>query len=345
MRYTDTTMIQIGINGFGRIGRALVLYILQHPDTHIHIAGINDLMSTSDAAYLFKYDSVRGVYQGEVSHTKHSICIDGKTIPFSAHREPKNCPWSALNVDIVIEATGVFASYEKAQPHQRAGAKHIIITAPVKDTSGDVSGETVVVGVNEEKLNVCTISSNASCTTNAVATPLQVLSDVFGVKHAVLTTVHAYTGSQHIVDSVHTKKQRLGRAGAVNIIPSSTGAAIATAQAIPSLEGKFDGVSLRVPVVCGSLADITAVVKSDTTVEAVNEALEKASLEPRYKGILGVTNEALVSSDILNVSYAALIDMEMTRVVDGCLVKLFSWYDNEIGYVNTLVKQIQKVVL
>ena len=338
-------MMPIALNGFGRIGRMFVSRLFQHPVQGMRIVAINDLMNTESAAYLFKHDSVHGGYPGTVEHTQNTLVIDGVSVPFSHIPSPEDCPWSDLGIDIVVEATGRFTTYDDASFHQKAGAKHVIVTAPVKGSADGMPGETVLVGVNDEKIKGCTLSSNGSCTTNAIALPLKVLDDSFGVESAVLTTIHAYTGSQPLVDSHHKEKMRLGRAGAINIIPSSTGAAVATVKALPQLEGRFDGLAVRVPVVCGSLADITVVVKKPTSVDEVNRTLSNAAMTTGFQDLLAVTHEPLVSGDIIGQPYAAIVDMEFTRVVNRTLVKLFSWYDNEAGYVTTLIHHIQKVVL
>lgn len=338
-------MMYIALNGFGRIGRALVARLFQNPVQDIQIVAINDLMSTETAAYLFAHDSVRGIYPGVVEHTQSTLIIDGISILFSHIPTPNKCPWGDLNIDVVVEATGRFITYNDASLHQQAGAKHVVVTAPVKESKDSMPGETILMGVNEDRLKTCTLSSNGSCTTNAVASPLQVLDEVFGVESALLTTIHSYTGSQPLVDSHHKKDQRLGRAGAINIVPSSTGAAVSTAQGLPQLKGKFDGLAVRVPVLCGSLADITAVVKRETTAEEVNDVFRDAASKAKFQNILAVTDEPFVSQDVLGKPYAAIIDTDLTRVVNGTLLKVFAWYDNESGYVSTLIKHIQKITL
>jgi glyceraldehyde 3-phosphate dehydrogenase len=335
---------RVAINGLGRIGRAFLKLALTRKE--IQIVAINDLGDIDNLAYLLKYDSVygRSNLDVEVSNVGHStLAVNGKDIPFLCVSEPIRLPWSDLKVDVALESTGVFASYEKSRMHLDAGAKRVVVSAPVKDSPpSGVVGATVLMGVNEHELQTCDISSNASCTTNAGSPVIQILSDGIGVEKALLNTVHGYTATQSIVDGPNKKDFRKGRAAAVNIIPSSTGAAVATTKAIHELEGKFDGIALRVPVVVGSIADLTFVTSRDTTVEEVNRILEAAAREKRWEGIFAVSNEPLVSSDIIGCRYASVADLESTRVVGGNLVKVLSWYDNEMGYTHTLVDHIVK---
>lgn len=313
--------IKVGINGLGRIGRAFLRAAAKHPE--IEVVAVNDLGDKANMEYLLKYDSVYG---------RSDCTLQG--ITYVSEKEPPKLPWRELGIDVVVEATGFFASAEKAAAHLSAGARRVVITAPIKD------GETILMGINEEKLKTCEISSNASCTTNAASPIIAILDEAIGIEKAVLNTVHAYTATQALVDSPARKKGlREGRAAAVNIIPSSTGAAIAVTKAYPSLEGKFDGISLRVPVICGSIADITFIAKRDTSVEEVNEALTKAAKDKRWQGIFAVAEDELVSSDILGRPEGAIAELSMTRVV-GNLVKVLAWYDNESGYANTLVKHV-----
>ena len=266
-----------------------------------------------------------------------------KTIQFIREPDPLKLPWKRLGIDIVLEATGIFESYEKAKVHLLAGAKRVIITAPAKDQDGP-DGKTVLVGINEGDINGAVMTSNGSCTTNASAPLMQILSENPGIRKAILNTIHAYTATQSMVDStVKGSDLRRGRAGAHSIIPSTTGAAIAVSRVLPELQGKFDGIAMRVPVIAGSIADITFVSKQKTTVEEVNDVLRKAAREPRWQGIFSVTEEPVVSSDIVGQKYGAIADLSFTKVVDGNLVKVLSWYDNEAGYVATLVKHIEKV--
>lgn len=335
--------IRVAINGFGRIGRAFLKAARKNGE--IEIVAINDLGELENLAYLLKYDTVYGRADFSIEPKGGSaLVIDGHEITFLSGKDPAMLPWKDLGVDIVVEATGVFAGYEKAKPHLTAGAKRVVITAPVKDTPEDahITGGTVLMGVNEEKLSTCTISANGSCTTNAGSPVLSVLHEGFGVEKAMLSTVHGYTSSQSIVDSPNKKDFRRGRAGAQNIVPSSTGAATAVTKALPALAGKFDGIALRVPVPVGSIADITAVLGRETTKDEVNEVFEKAAKDARWKGILSVTDEPIVSSDIIGDPHASIIDLSFTRVVGGNLVKVLAWYDNEMGYAETLVRHVIK---
>ena len=318
--------IKVAINGLGRIGRAFLRAAAKHPE--IEVVAVNDLGDKSNMEYLLKYDSVYG----------NSGCtLQG--IKYLSEKEPAKLPWGELGVDVVIESTGFFASAEGAAQHIAAGAKRVIVSAPIKGENKDC--KTVLMGVNEESLADCKITSNASCTTNAASPVIAILDEVVGIEKAVLNTVHAYTATQTLVDGPAGKKGfREGRAAAANIIPSSTGAAIAVTKAYPSLEGKFDGISLRVPVICGSVADITFIAKRDTSVEEVNAALTKAAKDKRWEGIFAVAEDELVSSDILGRPEGAIAELSMTRVVGGNLVKVLAWYDNEAGYAATLVKHI-----
>ncbi|PIP86322.1 type I glyceraldehyde-3-phosphate dehydrogenase [Candidatus Campbellbacteria bacterium CG11_big_fil_rev_8_21_14_0_20_44_21] len=330
---------RVSINGLGRIGRAF-FKLAQYKKDEIEIVAINDLGDIENLAYLLKYDSVYGRYQGEVSTKDGNLVVDGKEFKILQEKDPSKLPWRDLNIDVALESTGVFASFEKSQAHLDAGAKRVVISAPVKDKPKEgIVGATVLMGVNEDKLKVCDISSNASCTTNAGGPVMQILEESVGVDKALLNTIHGYTASQNLVDGPN-KKIRRGRAGAVNIIPSSTGSAIATTKAIASLENKFDGIALRVPVLSGSIADITFVSKKNTSVQEINDIFRKAAKDERWKGIFTVSDEPIVSSDIIGNTHASIIDLEYTRVIGGNLVKVLAWYDNEIGYTNTLLRHI-----
>ncbi|MDP3996073.1 MAG: glyceraldehyde 3-phosphate dehydrogenase NAD-binding domain-containing protein [bacterium] len=314
--------IKVAINGFGRIGRAFFRSAERYPE--IAIIAVNDLADKENMEYLLKFDSVYG---------KSGLTLDG--VQYLSEKDPTKLPWKDLDIDVVVESTGFFTSAEKARAHIDAGAKRVVISAPIKD------GETVLMGLNEENLGKAEITSNASCTTNAASPVIAILDEAIGVEKAVLNTVHAYTATQSLVDGPAGKKGlREGRAAAINIIPSSTGAAIAVTKAYPSLEGKFDGISLRVPVPSGSIADITFIAKRDTSVEEVNDILRKAGGEVRWKGIFVASDQELVSSDIVGASEGAIAELSMTRVVGGNLVKVLAWYDNEMGYTNTLVKHV-----
>jgi glyceraldehyde 3-phosphate dehydrogenase len=271
-----------------------------------------------------------------VSFAENALVVDGKTIPVSAEREPGKLPWRDLKVDVVVESTGFFTDAEKARAHIDAGARRVVISAPGKGEGC----ETILMGANEDKFAGCSISSNASCTTNAASPLIGILDEVIGVERAILSTTHGYTASQALVDAPSAKDMKEGRAAALNIVPTSTGAAKATTLAYPQLAGKFDGISLRVPVPAGSIVDVTFVAKRPTTVEEVNTALKNAAATDRWKKVFSVTEEELVSSDILGEPFGSIADLGMTRVVDGTLVKVLAWYDNEMGYVSTLVEHV-----
>ena len=276
----------------------------------------------------------------EVSVDGNSLVVNGKKIQVLAEKEPAKLPWGALGVDVVVESTGLFTDYGKAKAHLDAGAKRVVISAPAKGESPDAHGETVLMGVNAEKLSTCAISSNASCTTNACSPVIAILDEAIGIEKAILNTTHSYTATQAIVDGPAKKGMREGRAAALNMIPSSTGAAIAVTQAYPSLSGKFDGISIRVPTPAGSVADITFIAKRPTTVDEVNAALRAGAADPRWKGIFDATDEELVSHDIVGNTHGSIADLTMTRVVDGNLVKVLAWYDNEMGYTHTLIEHV-----
>ncbi len=331
--------MRVGINGFGRIGRAFLRASWDDPE--IEIVGINDLGDINNLAYLLAYDSVYRRFPHPVRVENGQLVVGDKRIHVTSEKDPSKLPWGSLSVDVAVESTGVFDDYEKASAHLTAGAKHAVISAPVKADSPH--GATVLMGVNEEKLSTCQVSSNASCTTNAGSPLIAILDETIGVEKALLNTTHAYTATQSIVDGpVKGSDFRRGRAAAQNMSPSSTGAAVAVTKAYEQLTGKFDGIAIRVPVVAGSMADITFLAKRDTTVEEVNSILEAASKEERWKGIFNVTREQLVSSDIIGISEASLADLSLTRVVGGNLVKVLAWYDNEMGYANTLVRHVKK---
>jgi len=329
--------IRVAINGFGRIGRAFAR--LSH-GRGIEIVAVNDLGSLENLAYLLKYDTVYKRAAFPVEAKDGSLWIDGKEVKFLQEKDPAALPWKALNIDVVVESTGFFTNYEKANAHVTAGAKHVVITAPVKDDSP--LGATVLMGLNDEKVSTCPVTSNASCTTNSASPVISILDQAIGIEKAILSTTHGYTASQSLVDGPSKKDMKEGRAAAQNIVPTSTGAAIAVTKAYPSLTGKFDGISLRVPVVAGSIADITFLAKRATTREEVNDILRKAANDPRWEGVFSATDEELVSSDIIGAPVASIADLGMTRVVDGNLVKVLAWYDNEMGYTETLVRHVLK---
>ncbi len=343
---TETKKIRVAINGFGRIGRAfLKLAYAQYPD--IDIVAINDLGNIDNLAYLLKYDTAQGIadLDIEVNDEKTHLFVNGNDIRVLQEREPQNLPWSELDVDVVIESTGFFTKYDMAALHLDAGAKHVLISAPGKGEPREgVESATVIMGVNTERISTCQVTSNGSCTTNASAPVISVLNETIGIEKAMLNTTHAYTATQSVVDGpTRGHDFRKGRAAAQNITPTSTGAAIAVTKAIPELSGKFDGIACRVPVVAGSIADVTFLAKRNTSVEEVNQILKDASQSERWKGVLGVSEEPIVSSDIVGRTEGSLVDLNMTRVVDGNLVKVMAWYDNEMGYTNTLIRHAIEV--
>jgi glyceraldehyde 3-phosphate dehydrogenase len=318
--------IGIGINGFGRIGRCTFKQLLDRED--VRVVGINDLADLSDLAYLLKYDSVHGWYSKKVAHEEGALTVDGDRIAFHQEKDPADIPWGDLGAEVVIECTGAFRTRAKAAGHRRAGARVVVISAPSDDVDG-----TFVLGVNADTFEAGEhrIVSMASCTTNCLAPVAQVLHESFGIEHLMLTTVHAYTSSQSLMD-LPTRKRRRGRAAAVSVIPTTTGAAKATELVLPELEGRMDGMAFRVPVPDGSICDIVALLQSDVTIESVNEALREAAATPRLKGILRVTDEALVSSDIIGDPHSSIVDAESTMVLRDRVAKVLSWYDNEWGY-------------
>jgi glyceraldehyde 3-phosphate dehydrogenase len=332
--------IRVGINGFGRIGRAFLKVGWERPE--IEVVAVNDLGSVENMAYLLKYDTVYRKWNKNVEVKGTSLMIDGKEVKVLAEKDPAKLPWKDLNVDVVVESTGLFTAFDKAKVHLDAGAKKVVISAPAKGDDGSVKGETILLGVNEDKFGTCDITSNASCTTNAASPLIAILDEALGIEKAILNTVHGYTASQALVDGPSKKDLREGRAAAQNIVPSSTGAAIAVTKAFPKLTGLFDGISIRVPVPAGSIVDVTFISKKPTNAEEVNAILTRAAGDARWKDIFTVTNEELVSSDILGSHYGSIADLKMTRVVGGNLVKVMGWYDNEMGYTYTLVDHVIK---
>jgi glyceraldehyde 3-phosphate dehydrogenase len=334
-------MARVAINGFGRIGRGFLRAAWGNPE--IEIVAINDLTTPETLAYLLKYDSVYKKAPFSVEAKGSSLIVDGKEIKILAEKDPATLPWKDLNIDVVVESTGFFTDFSKAGAHITAGAKHVVITAPSKEGDGTVPGATILMGINNDKFGTVAVTSNASCTTNAASPVIAILDEAIGIEKAILSTVHGYTASQAIVDGPSKKDLKEGRAAALNIVPTSTGAAIAVTKAYPALEGKFDGISLRVPVPAGSIADVTFISKRPTTVEEVNAALKAAAGQDRWKKTFTVTEEQLVSSDILGEPYGSIADLGLTRVIDGNLVKVMAWYDNEMGYVHTLVEHVIEV--
>lgn len=337
-------MTKVAINGFGRIGRTFFKMALEHPD--FEVVAINDLGNIDNLAYLLSYDTAYGRSEFETKVVDGQLIVAGKPITFLQEREPRDLPWGDMEIDVVVEATGVFTSYEKSKMHLEAGAKRVVISGPVKDdpSAAGVTGATVLMGVNDDVLPTCEISSNASCTTNATSPLVAILKESIGVEKAILNTVHAYTATQTVMDGpVRGSDFRKGRAAAQNIIPTSTGAAVATTKVHTDLANKFDGIAIRVPVPVGSLVDVTFISSTPTTVEAVNEELTKAAASTSWNNLFAVTNEPIVSSDIIGARYAAIADLSMTRVVDGNLVKVLAWYDNETSYTHTLVEHVASV--
>ena len=332
---------RIAINGFGRIGRLLFRQIWGNKE--LEIVAINDLGDIENLAYLLKYDSVYRQFKEGVKIDGDCLVVAGKKIKVFQEKDPAKLPWKKMDIDIAVESTGVFESFEKASLHLAAGAKKVVLTAPAKDGER-ADAKTVLLGVNEKEFKKCRITSNGSCTTNAASPVAAIMAETVGIKKAVLNTVHAYTATQSVVDGpARGKDFRRGRAAAQNMAPSTTGAAISVARALPELKGKFDGVAVRVPVVCGSLVDFTFMAKKKTSVKEINDIFKKAAKDPRWKGILKTVDDQIVSSDIVGEPYGAVIDLKFTQVIDGDLVKVFSWYDNEWGYVVTLVGHILKV--
>lgn len=331
--------IKVGINGFGRIGRQAFKIALEKPE--LEVVAINDLTSPQVLAHLLKYDSNYGMYHKEVSFDENHIIVNGKSITVLAEKEPALLPWGKLGVEVVIESTGRFTDYDKASGHLKAGAKKVVISAPTKDSG---STKTFVLSVNSDKYDGEKIISNASCTTNCITPVAQVLQSKFGIKKIMMTTIHSYTAEQNLVDGpppgAHSTDLRRARAAAQNIVPTSTGATIAATEAIPELKGLFHGLSIRVPTPVGSLSDFVALLKKKTTREAVNQAFIDASKTPRYAGILTVSDQPLVSSDIVGNPSSTIIDLELTEVIDGDFIKVVAWYDNEFGYSNRLVEEV-----
>ncbi len=328
--------IKVAINGFGRIGRVAFKAALENKNAEV--VGINDLMDNKTLAHLLKYDTVYGEYERPVRGTAEGIYVGSQTFPIFAVREPEKLPWKKLEVDVVLECTGIFRTKAEASGHLKAGAKRVIISAPAKDGT-----QTLVFGTkfSEEclaKKKCETVVSNASCTTNCISPVMQVLESKFGVEKAFMTTVHSYTADQNLVDGPH-KDLRRARAAGQNIVPTTTGAALATGKVVPALEKSFDGISIRVPTVCVSISDITAVLKRKlVTAKQINDEFKKATRLPLYKKVLAVTNKPLVSSDFIKNPYSAIVDLEFTRVVGGNLVKVLAWYDNEWAYALRLVE-------
>jgi glyceraldehyde 3-phosphate dehydrogenase len=336
--------VRVAINGFGRIGRLFFKQAMDHAE--IEVVAINDLGDIDNLAYLLRYDTVYGGWNEpiEVDKGAHAFKVRGKNIVVLQEKDPAKLPWGAQKIDMVIEATGLFESFDKAKVHLAAGAKRVVISAPSKDEDGvgPEGGRTILMGVNDGDMSKSMLTSNGSCTTNASAPVIQVMTENPGIVKAILNTVHGYTATQNLVDGPVRGGSdfRRGRAATESIVPSTTGAAIAVTRVVPELKGKFDGIALRVPVRSGSIADITFVAKRKTSAEEINDIFRKAARDPRWEGILAVTDDQIVSSDILGVPFGAVVDLNFTKVVDGDLVKVLSWYDNEYGYVSTLIRHV-----
>ncbi|MBI2003440.1 MAG: type I glyceraldehyde-3-phosphate dehydrogenase [Parcubacteria group bacterium] len=334
--------VRVAINGFGRIGRAFFKAVLDRPTkTELEFAAINDLGDLEQLAYLLKYDSVYGRWGKKVETEPGNLLVDGEKIKFIQEKEPAKLPWGDLNVDIALESTGAFESFEKAKIHLEAGAKRAVISAPAKDEDNDW-GKTVLPGVNNEDFARCKVSSNGSCTTQSASPVMQIMQETVGVKKAFLMSSHGYTATQNLIDGpAKFKDFRRSRAAGVNIVPTFTGAAMSVARAVKNLN--FDGAAFRVPVITGSISAITFLAARPTRVEEINEIFKKAAQAPRWEGILKTVEEPVVSTDIIGEKYGAIIDLSMTSVVDGDLCTVFSWYDNEAGYTETLVRHVLEV--
>ena len=324
-------MARVAINGLGRIGRAALKIILDTPE--LDLVAVNDIIPPDNIAYLLKYDTVYGRYENTIEIEDGDLVVGGKRYDFYKEKDPTQLPWGDENIDIVFECTGVFTKREDLSKHIQAGAKFVILSAPAK--SEDVP--TVVYGSNKVDGDANIISC-ASCTTNCITPVVEILGRRIGIKKAIMTTIHAYTSSQQIVDGP-SKKIRRGRAGAANFVPTSTGAAIATTKALPQYEGRFDGVAVRGPIPVGSIADLVFLMERDTTVDEINDIFREEARGERYKGVLAIAEDPIVSSDIIKDPHASIIDVEMTQVVDGDLVKVMSWYDNEWGYTNQMIRE------
>jgi glyceraldehyde 3-phosphate dehydrogenase len=340
----EATVTNIAINGLGRIGRAFLKAALTQRE--LRIVAVNDLIDPENLVYLMRFDSAYGRYDQPVAYepgVEPTLRVGHTSMRMFRERDPARLPWKKLGVEVVIEATGVFTTFEQARAHITAGAQRVVLTAPAKDQ--DVAdARTVLVGVNEDQLDLSVLSSNGSCTTNSASPVMQVLQETIGIQKALLNTVHAYTASQSLVDGPAKGRDfRKGRAAAVNIIPATTGAATAVARAIPALRGRFDGIAMRVPVLTGSISSIVFLAGRRTSAEEINQRLEEASRQTRWSKMLAVSREPLVSSDIVGDPHAAIVDLSLTKVVDGDMCSVYCWYDNEYGYTNSLVQHVTAV--
>lgn len=325
--------MKVGINGFGRIGRAAFKIIQTVPE--LEIGAINDLVATDNLAYLLKYDTVYGRYPGTVEVDGDTLVVDGRRYPVYHEKDPAQIPWGENDVELVIESTGVFTTVDAVRKHLEAGARTVLLSAPAKDDMTTVVHGVSAVDPNEN------ILSCASCTTNSITPVVEIMDRHFGIEKAILTTIHAYTSSQGIVDGP-SKKWNRGRAGAANFVPTTTGAAIATGKALPEMQGKFDGIAVRGPVPVGSVSDLTFVLERDTTEEEVNDIFRQEAGTEQYNEVLSVTDDPIVSSDIIGDTHASIVDLNMTKVVDGNLVKVLAWYDNEWGYTSQMVREARR---
>lgn len=325
--------VRVAINGFGRIGRAALKIALEKPE--LEVVAINDLSDAAALAHLLAHDSAYGNYVKTVRAEDGQLVVDGRVFKLYAEPDPTKLPWGDLRVDVVLECTGRFTDRASASTHLQAGARAVILSAPAKGDDGSLP--TYLIGVNEEQYAQETIISNASCTTNSLAPIIKILHEHFGIAKALMTTIHSYTADQNLQDGAH-KDLRRARAAAHNIVPTTTGAAIAVTQVMPELDGCFDGLSIRVPTIVVSVSDCTLLLKHKTTKEEINQVLTEASRDPRYEHILAVTNEPLVSSDFIGDSHSSIVDLSLTKVIDGDLVKVVAWYDNEWGYSHRLVE-------
>lgn len=330
---------RVAINGLGRIGRATLKVVMDTPG--LELVAVNDIGAIDNMAYLIKYDTVYGPYKKSVEVQGDALAIEGKSVKYLSERDPEKLPWGEMGVDLVFESTGIFTKYEDAKKHVKAGARLVIISGP----SSSVEVPTIVYGVNTEAAPITTdVISTASCTTNNITPIIEIMSRHFGLAKALMTTIHAYTATQMLVDAPGGKDMRRGRSAAANIVPASTGAAVATTKALPEHKGNFDGTSLRVPVAVGSIADTVILTKREVTVDEVNQAFRDEAAGARYREVIRVTEDPIVSSDIIGDPHAAIISLDLTMVVGGDLVKVMSWYDNEWGYTHQMVRQAQRAL-
>lgn len=332
-------MIRVAINGFGRIGRAFFKIALDD-SKKVKIVAVNDLTDPENLAYLLRYDTVYGRYDKPVKVESDNLVIAGQKIKVLSEKDPASLPWKELKIDVVVESTGRFTNYEDAYNHVKAGAKRVVISAPAKEVTQ------LLIGVNDDgfkKSDLPVVTCNGSCTTNAVAPVVAVMKENPGVVKGMLNTVHAYTATQNLVDGPSQKDYKRGRAAAQNVVPSTTGAAEAVIESIPEIKGLFDGIAMRTPVACGSIADFTFLAKRKTSVEEINQIFNKAANSKRWEGILKVSDDPLVSSDIVADPYASIVDLNLTRVVGDDFAKVLAWYDNEWAYAGTLLEHVLRV--